>query len=367
MAARSDEAFQRFMRRALQLAERGRGRVNPNPVVGAVVVQGGRVVGEGWHAALGEAHAEARALEQAGRRARGATMVVTLEPCAHTGRTPPCVDALIAAGIRRCVVGLRDPNPIVNGRGLSRLRAAGIDVGIGALGEEVRRQLAGYLLTHTHARPRVTLKLAASLDGRITIPEPRGRLQRGAWITGPQARRWVHRLRARSDAVVIGAGTALADDPRLTARGVGARRQPLRVVCDTRLRLPRTLGLYRHGRGTVAACAEGVPPARQRLLASLGVDVWPLRIGRDGVAPLALLRRLARAGCHEVLLEGGAGMATSWLRAGLVDRIALFTSPRVLGAGGLSWCDALPRARSGHVVEHRKLGGDLFCMIELGE
>ncbi len=370
MAAPSDDDLQRYMRRALRLAERGRGRVNPNPVVGALVVRGGRVVGEGWHAALGEAHAETRALEQAGARARGATMVVTLEPCAHTGRTPPCADALIAAGIRRCVVGLRDPNPIVNGRGLARLRAAGIAVTLGVGREAVRRQLAGYLLSHTEGRPRVTLKLAATLDGRIATRSTTGRAGRRRppdRITGPEARRMVHRMRARADAIVIGAGAALADDPRLTARGVGARRQPLRVVCDTRLRLPRTLKLFRAGRGSVVACVAGLPAARQRLLAGHGVEVWPVAAARGGVSPRALLRRLARRGCHEVLLEGGAAMATAWLREGVVDRIALFTAPRVTGAAGLSWCARLPRARGGRVVEQRVVGGDLFCMVELGD
>ncbi|MGH7731321.1 MAG: bifunctional diaminohydroxyphosphoribosylaminopyrimidine deaminase/5-amino-6-(5-phosphoribosylamino)uracil reductase RibD, partial [Candidatus Eiseniibacteriota bacterium] len=167
MSVRRDEVDRQFMRRALRLAERGRGRVNPNPMVGAVVVRGGRVLGEGWHRALGEPHAEAMALARAGSRARGATMYVTLEPCAHTGRTPPCVEALVAAGIRRCVVSLRDPHRIVDGRGLRRLRAAGIQVEVGVLEDDVRRQLAGYLSTHTLGRPRVTLKLAVSLDGRI--------------------------------------------------------------------------------------------------------------------------------------------------------------------------------------------------------
>src|SRR5262245_24654478 len=232
MAARRSDDDQRFMRRALRLAERGRGRVNPNPMVGAVVVRAGRVVGEGWHRALGAAHAEAMALERAGVRARGATMYVTLEPCAHTGRTPPCVDALIRDGIRRCVVGLRDPRRIVDGRGLRRLRAAGIQVEVGVLGDQVEHQLAGYLQTHRRGRPRVTLKLATSLDGRIAPAGGFARRGTARWLTGASARRAGHRLRALSDAVVVGAGTARADDPRLTARSVGVARQPLRVVCD---------------------------------------------------------------------------------------------------------------------------------------
>lgn len=353
------------MRRALRLAERGRGRVNPNPVVGAVVVRAGRVVGEGWHRALGEAHAEVRALAKSGRLARGATMYVTLEPCAHVGRTPPCVDALIAAGIRRCVVGLRDPHRIVDGRGLRRLRAAGILVEVGVLGEEVRRQLAGYLLTHTHGRPRVTLKLAASLDGRIAPPGGFARHGAGRWLTGGAARRAAHRLRAGSDAVVIGAGTARADDPRLTARAVGAARQPLRVVCDTRLGLPRTLRLLGRGRGTVVACGGRTAPLRrQRELERRGVTVWRLPATARGVSPRALLGRLAREGCHDVLLEGGARLAGSWLAAGVVDRIALFTAPRVLGEGGLAWPGTPGRGWRGRVVAHARAGGDLYTLLE---
>lgn len=352
------------MRRALRLAERGRGRVNPNPLVGAVVVRGGRVVGQGWHRALGAPHAEAMALARAGAAARQATMYVTLEPCAHQGRTPPCVDALIRAGIRRCVVATRDPHRIVNGRGLRRLRAAGIRVEVGMLGDDVRRQLAGYLLTHTHGRPRVTLKLAASLDGRIAPAGGFARHGGGRWLTGAVARQAAHRLRALADAVVIGSATARADDPRLTARSVAAPRQPLRVVCDTRLALPRRLRLLRGERGVVVACGRSAPARRRREMEARGVEVWPLPVAAGGVSPRALLRRLARAGCHDVLLEGGATLATSWLRAGVVDRIALFVAPRVLGAGGLAWPGPLARAWAGQVASVGRAGRDVCCMVE---
>jgi len=352
------------MRRALRLAERGRGRVNPNPMVGAVIVRGGRVVGEGWHRVLGEAHAEVVALRRAGARARAATMYVTLEPCAHTGRTPPCVDAILAAGIRRCVVAVRDPHRIVNGRGLRRLRQAGLSVEVGVLENEVRAQLAGYLSTHERGRPRVTLKLAVSLDGRIAPPG--GFARRGAdrWLTGRVARRAGHRLRALADAVVVGAGTARADDPRLTARGVGARRQPLRVVCDTRLALPLTLRLFRDGRGTVVACGTKAPAVRERALARRGVAVWRVTATRRGVSPRGVLMRLRHAGCHDVLLEGGAALAASWLEAGLVDRIALFTAPRVLGDGGLAWPARAAGAWRGRVTAQGRAGDDLFTLVE---
>jgi diaminohydroxyphosphoribosylaminopyrimidine deaminase/5-amino-6-(5-phosphoribosylamino)uracil reductase len=360
------ESDERHMRRALALAERGRGRVSPNPIVGAVVVRNGRVVGEGWHRALGLPHAELVALTRAGPRARGATLYVTLEPCAHQGRTPPCTDAVIQSGIRRCVVATRDPHRIVDGRGLRRLRAAGIRVEVGLLARPARAALGGYWLAHTRGRPRVTLKLAASLDGRIA---PRGgfaRRGRGRWLTGPAARQRAHRLRALSDAVVIGSGTARADDPRLTARAVGAARQPLRVVCDTRLGLPTSLRLLRPplAQGTVVACGGRAPAHREGTLMRRGVRVWRLPGGNGGVAPRALLQRLMREGCHEVLLEGGAELAGSWLRSGLVDRIALFTAPRVLGPGALAWGDCIGPGATLRLVEHGRIGADAYTLFE---
>lgn len=366
MPARSN-ADERFMRRALALAGRGVGRTAPNPPVGAVVVRGGRIVGEGWHRAAGLPHAEVVALERAGRAARGATLYVTLEPCAHVGRTPPCVDAILAAGVRRCVVAVRDPNRIVNGRGLRRLRRAGVRVDPGPCAAEARAVLGGYWSTHTRGRPRVTWKVAATLDGRIA--DRRGRSK---WITGPHARALAHRMRAASDAIVIGAGTAAADDPRLTARGAGAARQPLRVVCDTRLRLPRTLRLFGRGlaRGTVVACGPSAPRTRQAALERLGVRVWRLPAGRGGVSPAALVRRLGREGRHEVLLEGGAALGTRWLAAGLVDRLALFVAPRVLGGDGLAWCGPLGRTldatRGARIVRQARAGRDALLIAELG-
>jgi diaminohydroxyphosphoribosylaminopyrimidine deaminase/5-amino-6-(5-phosphoribosylamino)uracil reductase len=369
MEVRKRKGEQTFMRRALQLAERGHGRTSPNPVVGAVVVRNGRVVGEGWHESLGRAHAERRALESAGRRARGATLYVTLEPCAHTGRTPPCTDAVIDAGIRRCVVALRDPHAIVDGRGLRALRRAGIEVSLGLCADQARRVLGGYWLAHTRHRPLVIWKVAATLDGRIADRSGGSR-----WITGVASRAAVHRMRARADAVLIGAGTARADDPRLTARTPRRVRDPLRVVCDTQLRLPLRLRLFggRLAAGTVVACRRGASPTRRRALERRGVRVWELPVVRTGVSPRALARRLVRHGCHEVLLEGGAALGSAWLRAGLVDRIALFIAPRVLGAEGLAWCgplglDRLARARAGRVAELGRRGGDAYLAVDFGE
>ena len=369
------------MRRALRLAERGRGRTRPNPIVGAVVVRAGRVVGEGWHTAAGRPHAEVVALARAGRRARGATLYVTLEPCAHTGRTPPCVDAIRAAGIRRCVVALRDPHAIVNGRGLRRLRASGVRVDLGACESEARAALAGYRLAHLAGRPRVVWKIGATLDARIADPAGRSR-----WITGSEARRTAHRMRAGSDAIVIGSGTARADNPRLTVRpgatgsgaagANGARLEPLRVVCDTRLRLPLGLRLFgKLARGTVVACARepvGAVGRRQsrprRALEARGVTVWPLRRSQGGVSPRAVARKLVAAGCHEVLLECGPRLGAAWLEEGLVDELAIFIAPRVLGDGSPAWSEFMPgrrlgAARAGRLIETRRVGGDVLLRV----
>lgn len=375
----SDE--RRFMHRAIELAEHGRGRVSPNPLVGAVIVRDGRIVGEGWHCQLGAPHAEAMALAAAGPRARGATMFVTLEPCAHTGRTPPCAPAIVAAGIRRCVVGLRDPHTIVNGRGLRLLRRAGVRVELGLCAAPVREQLAGYLSAHLRGRPRVTWKVAATLDGRIA--DARGRSR---WITGPAARHRAHEMRAASDAIVVGAGTARRDDPRLTVRmgaapgragrravPAAAGRPPLRVVCARGLELPLSLRLFgpRLAPGTVVACGPRAPRAREAALVRRGVRVWRLPLARGGVSGPALLRRLVREGCYDVLLEGGASLGTAWLRGGLVDRVALFVAPRILGAEGLAWCGplgrgGLVRALPGRIVASERCGDDLLIVTVPG-
>ena len=355
------------MLRALRLAERGRGRTAPNPVVGAVLVKAGRVIAEGWHAQLGAPHAEAMVLSKAGAAARGATLYVTLEPCAHVGRTPPCTEAILAAGIRRCVVAVRDPHAIVNGRGLRKLRATGVRVEVGLCAAEARETLASYLRVHEHGLPRVTWKVAATLDGRIADAQGHS-----CWITGPDARRVGHVLRATSDAVVIGAGTARADDPRLTARGIANVEQPVRVVCDTALRLPLTLKLF--GRslaaGTVVACGAKAPAKRVAALEARAVRVWKLPVVQGRVSALALAKRLAREGRHEVLIEGGAGLGASWVAAGLVQRLALFSAPRVLGAG-LSWCApfgaTLDSAPVGRVLSITRVGADTLTWVAFDE
>ncbi len=354
------------MREALRLAERGRGQTHPNPMVGAVLVQGGRVVGRGFHRAPGRPHAEVEALRQAGRRARGSTLYVTLEPCAHQGRTPPCAPALVEAGVRKVVAGIRDPHCIVNGRGLAKLRAAGLKVEVGLLSDEIRHALGGYMKAMTVGLPRVSWKLAVTLDGKVADARRHAR-----WISSAESRRMVHRLRVRSDAVVVGSGTALADDPRLTARGLGRVRQPLRVLCDTGLRSPESLRLLKPplARGTVVACGRSASIAREERLRQRGVRVWRLPERGGRVSATALLRRLAKEGHHEVLLEGGPELGSDWLRRGLVDRLLLFVSPRVLGAEGLAWCGPLglrrlERAKSAGCVRATRVGRDTLLVAE---
>ena len=364
MTIRQSASDQRFMARALGLAERGRGRTRPNPIVGAVVVRGGRVVGEGWHTAAGQRHAEVVALARAGARARGATLYVTLEPCAHVGRTPACTEAIIAAKIRRCVVAIRDPHVIVNGRGLRRLRAAGVRVQLGVSARQARQALAGYVLAHAEGRPRTTWKLGVTLDGRIADAAGRSR-----WITGAASRRHVQSLRARADAIVIGSGTARADNPRLTVRGTA--NGPLRVVCDTELSLAVGLRLFGAlAAGTVVACGRGAAPRRRRQLEARGVTVWQLPRGSGGVSPRALARRLAGEGCHDVLLECGPRLGAAWMRAGLIDECALFVAPRLLGGAARGWpgdlgVRALAGARGARLLEVRRVGADLLLRAEM--
>jgi len=282
------------LERALELAERGRDRVeHTHPVVGAVVVSDGEVVGEGWYAGSGSPHAEVAALEAAGDRARGATLYVTLEPCAHRGSTPPCADAVVAAGVTRVVAGAGDPNPKVDGRGFERLREGGVDVEV-ADSWEARRQNEAWRIWISRGRPFVTYKVAITLDGRVTIPGSR-------WVSGEESRRRVHELRAEADAVAVGMGTVRADDPALTAREVEVERQPRRL-----------------------ALGSGPLPEGSEL---------ELRSG-----PLEdELRALARDGVRSLLLEGGPTLASSFLAADLVDKLLVFVAPRLSGAGATAY------------------------------
>jgi diaminohydroxyphosphoribosylaminopyrimidine deaminase/5-amino-6-(5-phosphoribosylamino)uracil reductase len=284
--------LQAWLERALELAERGRGTTHPNPVVGAVVVARGEAVGEGWHERAGGPHAEVVALGAAGERARGSTLYVTLEPCAHHGRTPPCVDAIVEAGVARVVAGAADPNPKTDGQGFARLREAGIEVELanGEPGARARRQNEAWRTWVATGRPFVTYKAAVTLDGRVTVPGSR-------WVTGAESRRRVHELRAASDAVAVGMGTVRADEPRLDAREVPVLRQPRRLA---------------FGRGPLPEGSE-----LELLSGPLGDE----------------LQRLGGEGVQSLLLEGGPTLATAFLGAGLVDKLLLFVAPRISGAG----------------------------------
>ena len=322
------------MRAALALARRGLGSTWPNPSVGCVLVRDGRVVGRGTTAPGGRPHAERVALDMAGDAARGATAYVTLEPCSHHGRTPPCADALVAAGVSRVVVACGDPYPAVNGAGIARLRAAGIDVVTGVLEAEAEALQRGFLTKVRVGRPAVTLKLASTLDGRIATST--GESQ---WITGPAARRAAHALRGEHDAVMAGAGTIQSDDPELTCRIAGFRRgRDLRVVADTHLRT-------RLGARVVASAKDvptwilhgpGVDQDRAAAFRDAGVRLIEVPAAEAGIDPAGALAALGGAGLTRVLVEGGAQLAGSLLRARLVDRLAWFHAPAVMGGDGLA-------------------------------
>ena len=304
--------------RALELAERGRGTTHPNPVVGAVVVAGDEVVGEGWHERAGSPHAELVALEAASERTRGATLYVTLEPCAHYGRTPPCVDAIVAAGIARVVVGAPDPNPKTDGQGFARLRQSGVDVELldGEPARRARRQNEAWRTWIAAGRPFVTYKAAVTLDGRVVVPESR-------WVTGEESRRRVHELRAASDAVAVGMGTVRADAPRLDARDVDAGRQPRRLAFGT----------------------GPLPEGSELELVSGPLD--------------ETLKQLAAEGAQSLLLEGGPTLASSFLREGLVDKLLLFVAPTLAGSGP-RWVGELVAALPLAGLEAERVGDDLL-------
>ena len=361
-----NDADVEHMRAALALARRGLGSTWPNPSVGCVLVRDGRVVGRGTTAPGGRPHAEAVALAQAGGLARGATAYVTLEPCSHHGRTPPCAEALVAAGVTRVVLACGDPDPRVNGAGTALLRAAGIEITIGLLANEARSLQLGFLTRVGLGRPMVTLKLASTLDGRIATHA--GESQ---WITGPEARRAAHALRGQHDAVLAGVGTIEADDAELTCRIPGYRKTPdLRIVVDSHLRTRLT--------ARVVATAVTVPTwflhradadaDRMRAFEDMGVRLIEVAGAEPGIDLAAGMQALGAAGLTRVLVEGGAQIAGGLLRAGLVDRIAWFHAPAVMGGDGWPAAQAfgttalqdMPRFRR---VDSRQMGNDMLTEL----
>lgn len=347
----------RHMARALRLAARGLNTTTPNPRVGCVMVNAGVVVGEGWHRRAGEPHAEVHALRAAGAAARGATAYVTLEPCDHHGRTPPCTEALIAAGVARVVAAMTDPNPLVSGRGLARLQAAGVETASGLMQAEALELNVGFVSRMTRQRPWFRAKIAASLDGRTALAN--GASQ---WITGPTARRDGHRWRARSCAVMTGIGTLRDDNPQLTVRDVPCERQPLRVVVDSQLRMRPDARILAGG-GVIVATASGAADSTRDLEAA-GAEIWQLA-GADGkVDLLALGRRLAERGLNEVLVEAGINLHSALVAAGLIDEFLLYLAPHFLGADsrGMLWLPGIERLDQRldlDLRDMRRLGPDL--------
>ncbi|RJX36199.1 MAG: bifunctional diaminohydroxyphosphoribosylaminopyrimidine deaminase/5-amino-6-(5-phosphoribosylamino)uracil reductase RibD [Desulfarculus sp.] len=323
-----DPVHQHYMRRALALTRRGLGSSSPNPAVGALVVAGGRVLGLGWHARAGEPHAEVHALRQAGAAARDADLYVTLEPCHHQGRTPPCTQAILKAGVARVFYGAADPNPRVAGGGGAFLAAQGVEVTPGVLAEQCAFEHRFFFTHASKGRPHVILKTAASLDGKTATVDGLSR-----WVTGPAARRYVHRLRGWLDAVAVGVGTALADDPQLTCRLPG-RRNPLRLVVDSNLRLPSGAKVLDPGAapGCLVACGPHPDKARRQALERAGAEVLALPRGPGGRVDLAvLLAELGRRGITSLLAEGGAELAWALVAAGLVDEVMYFFAPKLVG------------------------------------
>jgi diaminohydroxyphosphoribosylaminopyrimidine deaminase/5-amino-6-(5-phosphoribosylamino)uracil reductase len=335
-----NEHDSRFMDLALRLAGRGLGQVWPNPAVGCVVVRDGRVVGRGWTRPGGRPHGETEALRRAGPAALGATAYVSLEPCAHYGETPPCTMALLHAGLRRVVIAATDPDPRVDGRGIEQLRQAGVEVAVGVRREQAEALNAGFFLRLRANRPLVTLKLATSLDGRVAT-----RTGASQWITGDQARAFAHHLRATHDAIMVGSGTALVDDPSLTCRLPGLEaRSPVRVVLDGRLRLPARSELARTARTTPFWLVTRRPASeeRARRLRRLGVEVIETGIDGEGRLDLAeILGVLAGRGITRLLVEGGAALAAGLLRHRLVDRLVWCQAPLLIGGDGLEAVSAL--------------------------
>jgi diaminohydroxyphosphoribosylaminopyrimidine deaminase/5-amino-6-(5-phosphoribosylamino)uracil reductase len=318
---------ERWMRRALALAARGLGETNPNPVVGCVIVKDGRVVGEGYHARAGGPHAEVLAMGRAGARVLGATLFVTLEPCAHLGRTPPCAPLVRDSGVRRVVAAMRDPNPLVNGKGLALLRRAGLAVSTGVLQDEALLLNERFLVSAREGRPFVLLKAALTLDGRIATASGHSR-----WITSPAQRTQARWLRRLHDAVLVGIGTALADDPLLLP-SPRTRRPFTRIVMDRHLRLPPTSRLARSAgpRTPVLVVTASHDPRARRRLEGAGIEVLALRAEKGRVSPVEALEALAARGLRSVMVEGGSEMLGSFLAARLVDQVALFRAPLLLG------------------------------------
>lgn len=354
-----------FMARALRLAEQGLYSTTPNPRVGCIIAKDGRVVGEGWHRRAGEPHAEVHALRAAGGEARGATAYVTLEPCSHFGRTPPCAEGLIAAGVARVVAAMQDPNPQVAGNGLAMLRAAGMVVDCGLMAGAAEELNIGFVSRMTRGRPWVRMKLAASLDGKTA-------LNNGAsqWITGAAARQDGHRWRARACAILSGSGTVLADDPQLNVRGVETERQPLKVIIDSRLELPPEARLLAGGPVLLATLSSDL--AKAQALRERGAEILRLPDAAGKVDLSALLCELGRRGINELHVEGGYRLSGALLAGGWVDQLLLYQAPCLIGDAARGMLDmpplqSLENKQCLKIEDVRMVGADLRILARFAE
>ena len=346
-----------FMRQALDLAVRGLYTTTPNPRVGCIIVKDGAAVASGWHEKAGLPHAEAQALKAAGGRARGATLYLNLEPCSHHGRTPPCADAIVAAGVKRVVAAMQDPNPKVAGAGFAKLRAAGIEVEHGLMEDEARELNIGFAARMTRGRPWVRMKIAASLDGRTALAN--GKSQ---WITGEAARADGHRWRARACAILTGHGTVRDDDPQLNVRGVDTPRQPLRIVVDSRFETPLSARVLKGGKTLVAGAVNEA--ARITALEKAGADTVVIPNDRGKVELFKLMEELARRELNEIHVEGGTKLNGSLLQAGVVDELLVYLAPCVIGDSGRGMFDLpelteLSRSTALKIREVERVGEDL--------
>ncbi|HEX7964736.1 MAG TPA: bifunctional diaminohydroxyphosphoribosylaminopyrimidine deaminase/5-amino-6-(5-phosphoribosylamino)uracil reductase RibD [Gammaproteobacteria bacterium] len=353
----------RFMAEALQLAERGLYTTDPNPRVGAVVVKDGKVVGRGFHKTAGEAHAEILAIQDAGGEAKGATLYVTLEPCSHQGKTPPCADAVAAAGITRVVAAMGDPNPEVSGKGFERLTAARVRVDEGLMAAQAKALNPGFISRMTRGRPWVRSKLAASLDGRTALTNGESK-----WISSDASREDVHRWRARSSAVLTGIGTLLADDPTFTVRLPGEWRQPKKVVVDTNLSTPVDAKVFKLNPDLVYIATGVDDPEEHEALNAIGANIQVFPERRGFMDLKAILETLAELECNEVLMEAGAGMNGALLEAGLLDELILYVCPSLLGdkARGmfsLPGISSMQERRELEIVDARMTGPDMRLIL----
>jgi diaminohydroxyphosphoribosylaminopyrimidine deaminase/5-amino-6-(5-phosphoribosylamino)uracil reductase len=317
---------ERWMKRAIRLAEKGRGRTSPNPMVGAVLVKDGKVVGEGYHTKAGEAHAEILALREAGGRAIGSTLYLNLEPCTHYGKTPPCAPEVIEAGVKRILIGMEDPNPLVKGRGIETLKRAGLEVHVGILEKECRKLNEAFCKYILRKEPFVILKVAATFDGKIAT-----RRGDSKWISNEASRRIVHRFRDQVDGIVVGIGTILKDDPLLTAR-IKKGRDPFRIILDSRLRIPEEAKVIENSPSkTIIATTEVAPRDKAERLEKKGVRILVLDSKQGRVNLRSCLSRLGEMGMMSLMVEGGSQVNGSFLDEGLVDRLLLFLSPKLIG------------------------------------